>query len=94
MSNSSTTKVAVGLTRLLRAVRAISPQAEVTFIQVPDNSELWAIRISVGDIVLIQTTAKPPLEVIKEAAKKIEAMSQRALRTLGRDSDIPPSNTE
>jgi hypothetical protein len=78
----------------LRAVRAFSPQAEVAFLQVPDNYDLWAIKVSVGAVTIFQTRASFPKEVICEAEDKLERMSQQALRTLhaASDDDIPPDS--
>lgn len=86
----------MSLTRLLRAVRAFSPQAEVSFLQVPDNYDLWALKISVGDVVIFRTRAAYPAEVLKEAEDKLQRMSQQAIRTLQTesDSDIPPPDSE
>jgi len=86
----------VSLTRLLRAVRTFSTQAEVSFLQVPDNYDLWVIKVSVGNVSIFQTRAAFPVEVIREAEGKLERMSQQAIRTLHAtsDDDIPPPDSE
>lgn len=76
--------------RLLAAVRAISPQAHVSLIQVPDNEDMWVVRIAVHDVVLVETGAGLVEPLIRDATHKIEAMSQRMM-TAARGS-IPPSS--
>jgi hypothetical protein len=83
----------MSLTRLLRAVRAITPQAEITFLQVPDNHDLWAIRVAVGGVILLQTPASYPVDAIREAGRKLESLSNRALQVLHQDSDMPPPSS-
>lgn len=71
------------MTRLFTAVRAIHPAAELRFVPVPDNENMWAIRVVVGSITLVETGAGLPDVIVQEAYKKLEGLSQRILRAVG-----------
>ena len=75
--------------RLLAAVRAISPQADVRLLPVPDNDEMWVVRVAVHDVVLVETGAGLIDVIIVDATKKIETMSQRMMKAAR--GSIPPS---
>jgi hypothetical protein len=83
------------LRRLLNATRAISPATQVSFAPSPRaDSEEWIIRVSVSDIVLVETKPGTLNEVTVEVTKKIEAMSQRLMAAVRPSSpgDEPPSS--
>ena len=67
------------MTRLFAAVRAIHPGAELRFAQVPDNEDMWVIRVMVGTVVVIETGGGHLDVVLQEAIKKLERLSQRIL---------------
>ena len=46
---------------------------------VPDREDLWVIRVSVGDVILVETGAGVLDKVLVESAKKLQSLSQRIL---------------
>lgn len=70
------------IARLFAAVRAISPQADLRFIQVPDHPDMWVVRVAVGNVIIIETGGGLPMPVMQEAAKRLESMSQRILQAI------------
>jgi len=75
--------------RLLAAVRAISPYADVRLLQVPYNQDMWVVQVAARDVVLVETSAGLIEVVIPAATKKIETMSQRMMAAV---RDDPPSS--
>jgi hypothetical protein len=67
------------LRRLCEATRAISSSARITLLGVPDRDDLWVIRVSVGDVILVETGAGVLDKVLVESAKKLQSLSQRIL---------------
>lgn len=65
--------------RLLAAVRAVSPHADVRFQQIVDNQDMWVIRVAIHDVILIETAGGVIDVAIVEATRKLETMSQRIL---------------
>lgn len=58
-------------------MRAISPHADVRFLQVQDNLDMWVVRVAVHDVILIETAGGIIEVSVESATSKIEAMSQR-----------------
>lgn len=75
------------MTRLFAAVRAIHLGAELRFAQVPDNEDMWVIRVVVGSVVVVETGGGLPDVVIHEAVKKLESLSQRIMLAVRDQSD-------
>lgn len=80
------------LRRLCEATRAISAEATVTFHGVPDRDDFWVIRVSVRDIILIETGAGLLDKVLMEAGKKLQSLSQRMLLAVTPNGDEPESS--
>ena len=78
------------LRRLCEATRLISPAAQITLHGVPDREDLWVIRVTVANIILVETGAGLLERVIVEAAKKLQAMSQRVLLAVSPNGDESP----
>jgi hypothetical protein len=90
------------LRRLCEATRAISPAATITLRGVPDRDDLWVVKVSVGEVILLETGAGLLDKVIVEAAKKLQSLSQRVLLAAvgsgdgpesGPDDSSPPAST-
>ncbi len=74
------------LNRLFAAVRALSPQADLRFVQVPDHPDMWVARVSVGAVILVETGGGLPDFVIHEATRRLETMVQRIRRAVHPDA--------
>lgn len=70
------------MTRLFAAVRAIHPEAELRFAQVPDHVDMWVVRVVVGAVIIVETGGGLPDVVIPEAVRRLESMSQRIMRAV------------
>ena len=57
-------------------------------LSVPDKDDLWAVRVTVGDVIFVETAAKPLEEAIVAATVKLKSLSQRTLRA----TLTPPSS--
>jgi hypothetical protein len=77
----------------------ISPATTIEFCGIPDREDFWAVRVRVGDIILVETGAGLLDKVIIDANKKIQKLSQRVLMAVspngdenenGPDDSIPP----
>ncbi len=68
--------------RLLAAVRAINPRAEIHILQAPGPEELWVIAVTAHDLVLVETAPGSFEKVLAQAAKRLENFSQRILRAV------------
>jgi hypothetical protein len=77
------------LRRLCTATRQISPAAKITLHGVPDRDDLWVIRVHVADVILVETGAGLLDKVLVEAAKKLQALSQRVLLAAAPNGDEP-----
>ncbi len=82
------------LRRLCEATRQINAAARITLHGVPDRDDIWVIRVSVGDVILVETGAGLLDKVLVEAAKKLQALSQRVLTAVAVDPDDPPDSTD
>jgi hypothetical protein len=67
------------LQQLCVAARALHSQVGVSFLPIPDQDDLWAVRIAVGDVIFVETAALPLKEGIAEATEKLKSLSQRTL---------------
>ena len=77
------------LRRLCEATRAISHAAKITFHGIPDRDDLWVVRVSVGDVILVETAAGTLDRVLIEAAKKLQGLSQKMLIAASESADEP-----
>lgn len=65
--------------------------ADLRFLGVPDRDDAWVVRVSVMDVILVETAAGPLEKVIEDATKKIKTMSQGIMAAVNANSDEPPS---
>lgn len=78
------------LHRLTEAARAISPVGQVAFRGIPDREDWLVCIVSVGSVILFESSAGPLDFVMDEALRKLGSMSQRvkmALRAPGDDTE-------
>ena len=80
------------LRRLFEAARAITPQAQVTFRGIPDREDWWVCVVSVGSVILVESSAGPPDVVLDEASKKLRGMSQKMKAAIN-EPDSSPDNS-
>jgi hypothetical protein len=83
--------------KLTEIVRTISPKAELSFRGVPDRDDLWICLVSVGGVIIVDTSAGSIEDVLNEVIKKISRMSQRirtAVAIKNGDSMPPPPSEE
>lgn len=80
------------LRRLCEGTRAISPQAQIMILGVPDREDWWVIRVAVGSVILIETAAGPLDKVLNESTKKLQGLSQRMLMASAPNGDEPPDS--
>lgn len=80
------------LRRLCEGTRAISPQAQISILGVPDREDWWVIRVSVATVILVETAAGPLDKVLSEAAKKLQGLSQRMLMASAPNGDEVPDS--
>lgn len=80
------------LRRLCEATRQISPHAKITFHGIPDRDDLWVIRVQVGDVILVETSAGLLDKVLIDAAKKLQGLSQRVILAVTQNGDDPPDS--
>jgi hypothetical protein len=85
------------LRRLCEATRAISHAAQIILRGIPDRDDLWVIRITVGEVILLETGAGLLDKVILEATKKLQSLSQRMLlaaSAAAEEADTGPDSGE
>lgn len=70
------------LTRLLDAVRVLSPAGEFRFKGVPESADKWQGVVVVGGAVLVESPEGTVEDVIHTVTRKLEGMSQRMRATL------------
>jgi hypothetical protein len=80
------------LRRLCEATRQVHASAKITLHGIPDREDFWVVRVQVGDIILVETGAGVLDKVLVEAAKKLQAMSQRVLLAAAPSGDEEPDS--
>lgn len=76
------------LTRLLEAVRVISPHGEFRVRGIPEEDGKCQATVVIGGVVLVESPIGTPEEVVHSVTRKLEGMSQRMRATL---TPPPPS---
>jgi hypothetical protein len=85
------------LSRLCLAARTLNENAEVLFSAVPGPAQLWIVKVTVGDIIFVETEPMALEKGLEAATTKLRSLSQRTLRavTLTQPLDTeeePPSS--
>lgn len=68
--------------------------ADLRFLGVPDREDVWVVRVSVMDVILVETAAGPLERVVEEATKKIKTMSQGILAAVTEGNESEPSSRD
>jgi hypothetical protein len=65
------------LNELCRAVRTLSQHGKVTLASQPGEGPLWVCTVSVGSVILVQSSINDVESVVTEASELLRVITER-----------------